>query len=67
MHQFISETAKWGDLKSGPRVIDQHVRDRMQEILRKSRTAVLPRSGFKRTGRAVTSINECSMPIWPIR
>jgi ketol-acid reductoisomerase len=33
MHQFISETAKWGDLKSGPRVIDQHVRDRMQEIL----------------------------------
>ncbi len=33
MHQFVSETAKWGDLKSGPRVIDQHVRDRMEEIL----------------------------------
>lgn len=33
MHQFISETAKWGDFKSGPRIIDQHVRDRMQEIL----------------------------------
>ena len=33
MHKFVSETAKWGDLKSGPRVIDQHVRDRMQEIL----------------------------------
>ena len=33
MHQFISETAKWGDLKSGPRIIDEHVRDRMQEIL----------------------------------
>ena len=33
MHQFISETAKWGDLKNGPRIIDQHVRDRMQEIL----------------------------------
>ena len=33
MHQFISETAKWGDLKSGPRVIDAHVRERMQEIL----------------------------------
>ncbi len=33
MHQFISETAKWGDLKSGPRIIDAHVRERMQEIL----------------------------------
>ena len=33
MHQFVSETAKWGDLKSGPRVIDKHVRDRMKEIL----------------------------------
>jgi len=33
MHQFVSDTAKWGDLKSGPRVIDQHVRDRMQEVL----------------------------------
>jgi ketol-acid reductoisomerase len=33
MHQFISETAKWGDLISGPRVIDEHVRESMQGIL----------------------------------
>lgn len=33
MHQFISETAKWGDLISGPRVIDGHVRESMQGIL----------------------------------
>jgi ketol-acid reductoisomerase len=33
MHQFISETAKWGDLISGPRVIDAHVRENMQGVL----------------------------------
>ena len=33
MHNFISETAAWGDLISGPRVIDDHVRTKMQEVL----------------------------------
>lgn len=33
MHQFISDTAKYGTLVSGPRVIDQHARDRMRTIL----------------------------------
>lgn len=33
MHEFISETAAWGDLISGPRVIDEHVRGKMQEVL----------------------------------
>jgi ketol-acid reductoisomerase len=33
MHQFISETAKWGDLISGPRVIDDHVRTQMKGVL----------------------------------
>ena len=33
MHNFISETAAWGDLISGPRVIDEHVRGKMQEVL----------------------------------
>ena len=33
MHNFISETAAWGDMISGPRVIDDHVRARMQEVL----------------------------------
>ena len=34
MHQFISETAKWGDLTSGPKVIDDHVREQMKGILK---------------------------------
>ena len=33
MHQFISETAAYGDLVSGPRVVDEHARDNMQDIL----------------------------------
>jgi len=33
MHQFVSETAKWGDLTQGPRVIDAHTRERMKEVL----------------------------------
>ena len=33
MHEFISETAAYGDLVSGPRVVDEHARKRMQDIL----------------------------------
>ena len=33
MHNFISETAAWGDMISGPRVIDEHARTKMQDIL----------------------------------
>jgi len=34
MHDFISETAKFGDLTRGPRVIDEHVKDTMRTILK---------------------------------
>jgi ketol-acid reductoisomerase len=34
MHQFISETAKYGDLVSGPRVINEETRARMREVLK---------------------------------
>jgi ketol-acid reductoisomerase len=34
MHDFISETAKFGDLTRGPRIVDQHVRDNMKAVLR---------------------------------
>ena len=33
MHNFISETAAWGDMISGPRVIDEHARAKMKEVL----------------------------------
>ena len=34
MHQFISETAKWGDLLSGPRVINRKVKTEMEGVLK---------------------------------
>jgi ketol-acid reductoisomerase len=33
MHKFVSETAKYGDLTRGNRVIDEHVRQTMKRIL----------------------------------
>lgn len=33
MHQFISDTAAYGDLVSGPRIIDAHVRQKMKDVL----------------------------------
>ena len=34
MHEFISETAQFGDLTRGPRVIDEHTREQMRAVLR---------------------------------
>ena len=34
MHEFISETAIYGDLVSGPRVINEETRTRMREVLK---------------------------------
>jgi ketol-acid reductoisomerase len=33
MHQFISETAKYGDITRGSRIIDKHVRENMKKVL----------------------------------
>ncbi|MEX0977109.1 MAG: ketol-acid reductoisomerase [Woeseia sp.] len=34
MHEFISETAAYGDLTRGPRIVDSHVRETMQKVLK---------------------------------
>lgn len=34
MHEFVSETAKFGDLTRGPRIVDSHVRNTMKEVLK---------------------------------
>ena len=33
MHEFVSETAIYGDVTRGPRVVDEHARARMSEVL----------------------------------
>ncbi|MBI3320687.1 MAG: ketol-acid reductoisomerase [Candidatus Omnitrophica bacterium] len=34
MRQRVSDTAKWGDISCGPRVIDAHVKENMRQLLR---------------------------------
>jgi ketol-acid reductoisomerase len=34
MHQYVSDTAKYGDLTRGPRIIDAHVRESMKTVLK---------------------------------
>jgi ketol-acid reductoisomerase len=38
MHQFISETAKYGDLTRGPRIIDARTKKTMQRVLKEIQT-----------------------------
>ena len=33
MHEFVSETAKYGDLTRGPRVVDANARQQMKSVL----------------------------------
>jgi ketol-acid reductoisomerase len=53
MHEFISETAKYGDLTRGPRVVDQHTREKMREILQEIRSGRFAEQWMEenRTGR----------------
>jgi len=34
MHEFVSETAKYGDLTSGPKVVDDHTQEKMRGVLK---------------------------------
>jgi ketol-acid reductoisomerase len=43
MHQFVSDTAKYGDLSRGPRIVDEHTRERMREILGEIRDGTFAR------------------------
>lgn len=47
MHKFISETAKYGDLTRGPRVIDDHVRAEMKKVLDEVRDGTFARQWIK--------------------
>jgi ketol-acid reductoisomerase len=43
MHEFVSETAKFGDLTRGPRIIDKHVKDNMRAVLKEVRDGTFAR------------------------
>lgn len=43
MHEFISETAKYGDLTRGPRVVDEHTKAQMKTVLDEVRDGTFAR------------------------
>ena len=43
MRYSISNTAEYGDLVSGPRLIDESVKDRMRDVLREIQTGKFTR------------------------
>lgn len=53
MHEFISETAQYGDLVSGPRVINAEVKDSMRAVLKDIQDGVFARNWIEEneTGR----------------
>lgn len=53
MRTRISETAKWGDLSNGPRIIDKNVERHMKTVLREIRTGKFSRDWLResKTGR----------------
>ena len=44
MHQFVSETAKYGDLTSGPKVVDEHTHENMREVLKEIQDGTFARN-----------------------
>ncbi len=57
MHEFISETAQYGDLVSGPRVIDQHARERMKEVLKDIQDGVFARNWIEENKQGKPEFN----------
>jgi ketol-acid reductoisomerase len=47
MHEFISDTAAYGDVTRGPRIVDEHVRQKMQNILDEIRDGTFARQWIK--------------------
>jgi ketol-acid reductoisomerase len=43
MRQRVSDTAKWGDIACGPRVIDAHVKENMRQLLREIQSGAFAR------------------------
>ncbi len=47
MHQFISETAKYGDLTRGPRIVNERVKNEMRRVLKEVRSGRFARQWIK--------------------
>ena len=56
MHKFVSETAQYGDLTRGPRVVNDETRARMREVLAEIRTGTFAKEWVAEYRRLATAI-----------
>ncbi|MEP6652241.1 MAG: ketol-acid reductoisomerase [Myxococcales bacterium] len=57
MHKFVSETAKYGDLTRGPRIVDDHVRAEMKKVLEEVRSGQFAREWIAETQTGKANYN----------
>jgi ketol-acid reductoisomerase len=57
MHEFISETAKYGDLTRGPRVIDDHVKAQMKQVLTEVQDGTFARQWIEENKKGLPEYN----------
>jgi len=57
MHRFVSETAKYGDLTRGPRIVDDHVRASMKKVLDEVRSGQFAREWIAETQTGKVNYN----------
>jgi ketol-acid reductoisomerase len=58
MRFSISDTAEYGDLSRGPRVIDDHVRDNMRKVLSDIREGSFARDWIEQMNTGEATLNE---------
>jgi ketol-acid reductoisomerase len=63
MHQYVSDTAKYGDLTRGPRIIDAHVRDSMRQVLKEVQDGTFAKQWIAETKAARRTTRSCCRPI----
>jgi ketol-acid reductoisomerase len=55
MHQFISETAKYGDLTRGPRIVDERVKNEMRKVLKEVQSGKFARQWIRENAQGRTN------------
>ncbi len=61
MHQFISETAKYGDLTRGPRIVNERVKNEMRKVLKEVQSGRFARQWITRErAQAGRTTSACS-------
>jgi ketol-acid reductoisomerase len=57
MHQFISETAKYGDLTRGPRIVNERVKNEMRKVLKEVQSGKFARQWLKENASGKSNYN----------